>query len=110
MYFVYFLECADSTIYVGMTSDLDKRLQQHSIGFYPRCYTYSRRPVELIYLEAHNWVEFAIAAETRYKKWSRKKKAALASKNISQLKELSKCHYQLRKKQSEEDPNTPSVL
>ncbi|MBP7846421.1 MAG: GIY-YIG nuclease family protein, partial [Candidatus Pacebacteria bacterium] len=29
-FFVYILECADKTLYIGSTNDLEKRLHQHN--------------------------------------------------------------------------------
>lgn len=89
-YFVYFLECSDKTIYVGVTGDLDKRVLQHAGGHFIKCYTFNRRPVNLIYFEEHQWIEVAILAEKKYKKWSGQKKRALAEGRKSDLKELSK--------------------
>ena len=45
-YHVYILHCADRSFYVGMTSDLPKRLYQHQQGLIKDAYTYKRRPVE----------------------------------------------------------------
>ncbi|MCB1575435.1 MAG: GIY-YIG nuclease family protein, partial [Xanthomonadales bacterium] len=36
---LYILECADASLYIGHTDDLDKRLQQHDAGV--ECYTAS---------------------------------------------------------------------
>jgi len=46
-WYVYLLECADNTLYCGVTTDLEKRLQQHQEGKGAR-YTCSRRPVRLV--------------------------------------------------------------
>lgn len=48
-YYVYILKCADSSYYTGITSDLDRRLAEHKGGHHPDSYTFSRRPVELVY-------------------------------------------------------------
>jgi putative endonuclease len=31
-YFIYILECSDSTLYTGYTTDLGKRLETHNAG------------------------------------------------------------------------------
>jgi predicted GIY-YIG superfamily endonuclease len=36
MWFVYILRCADSTLYTGITQDLDRRTQQHNDGIASR--------------------------------------------------------------------------
>jgi putative endonuclease len=45
---VYILECADGSLYTGVTRDLDRRLRQHNglLAGGPR-YTSGRRPVQL---------------------------------------------------------------
>ena len=48
-YFVYILECADKSLYVGCTNDLDRRLDQHNNLKSGAHYTKTRRPVVLIY-------------------------------------------------------------
>ena len=72
----YMLRCADSSYYVGCTTDLDGRMGHHIAGTYPG-YTCDRRPVELVWAEEFQHIDDAIAAERRVKGWSRAKKAAL---------------------------------
>jgi putative endonuclease len=51
-WFVYILRCADSSLYTGITTDIDKRLKQHNgIEKNGAKYTRSRQPVELVYQE-----------------------------------------------------------
>ena len=45
----YLLECADGTLYCGITNDLDKRLNAHNAGEGAK-YTRSRLPVTLVHL------------------------------------------------------------
>ena len=51
MYFTYILECADKTLYVGSTNDLEKRVYQHNNLKSGAHYTKIRRPVILKYSE-----------------------------------------------------------
>ena len=30
MYFLYILQCADDTLYTGITTDLDRRIKEHN--------------------------------------------------------------------------------
>lgn len=46
-YIVYLLECADGTLYCGITNNLSVRLQRHNDGSASR-YTASRLPVKLV--------------------------------------------------------------
>jgi predicted GIY-YIG superfamily endonuclease len=77
-YYVYMLECRDGSFYIGITSDLEKRVGQHHAGWSPTCYTHERRPVRLVYSEEFAHVDEAIRWEKQIKKWSRLKKMALA--------------------------------
>jgi len=51
-WFVYLLRCADSSLYGGITTDLERRLSEHNhsnkLG---AKYTRARRPVSLAYAE-----------------------------------------------------------
>jgi putative endonuclease len=76
-YFVYMVLCDDGSYYTGITNDPDRRAAQHNEGFDPRCYTFTRRPVRLVYTNEFHEVDDAIRFEKQLKGWSRKKKAAL---------------------------------
>ena len=51
---IYILQCADDTLYTGVTTDVIRRLAEHNgIGSALGAkYTKSRRPVRLVYQEA----------------------------------------------------------
>jgi putative endonuclease len=76
--YVYMLRCADGSYYVGSATgeDLGPRVDQHNAGSYPG-YTFSRRPVVLVWSEHFDRVTDGIAAERQIKGWSRAKKEAL---------------------------------
>jgi putative endonuclease len=76
--FVYMLRCSDGSCYVGNTvgPDLEKRIAEHQSGAFPG-YTYSRRPVLLVWSEEFDRIADAIAAERQVKGWTRAKKEAL---------------------------------
>ncbi len=46
-WYVYLLECADGTLYTGISVDPERRLRQHNAGRGAR-YTRTRRPVRLL--------------------------------------------------------------
>ena len=50
MWYVYIVQCADRSLYTGITKDLDARLVQHNAGNGAK-YTRARRPVQLVYSE-----------------------------------------------------------
>ena len=53
MYYVYMLECADGTLYTGITTDLARRVEEHNSSDKGAKYTRVRRPVKLVYSETH---------------------------------------------------------
>lgn len=90
LFWVYMVLCADSSYYIGMTNDVDRGIGQHNAGAVPDCYTFSRRPVRLLYAESFRDANDAIRWEKQIKKWSRAKKAALASGDFERLRQLSR--------------------
>ena len=88
---VYMLQCADGSFYVGSATgnDLSHRIAEHQSGAYPG-YTWSRRPVELVWSEYFDRITDAIAAERKLKGWSRAKKAALVNSDFRLLQTLAK--------------------
>ena len=48
---VYIVQCADNTLYTGVTNNLDQRLKDHNLGKGAK-YTRVRLPVKLVYTEA----------------------------------------------------------
>ena len=90
-YYVYILRCKDDLLYVGMTNNLERRINEHKSGLNRNCFTFSRRPVELIFYQDFNDVEQAIYFEKKIKNWSQKKKLALADGDFDMLQILSEC-------------------
>ena len=44
---VYILKCSDGTLYTGITTDLDRRMQQHNSGKGAK-YTRGRGPISVV--------------------------------------------------------------
>lgn len=88
--FVYILKCADGTYYTGATSNLEKRILEHTIGKYENSYTYFRRPLELIFYAEFTNISIAIEKEKQIKNWSKAKKEALINGDYDQLPNLAK--------------------
>ena len=61
--YVYMLRCADNSFYVGSATggDLSPRIDQHNAGSY-RGYTFTRRPVVLVWSEYFDRITDGIAA------------------------------------------------
>lgn len=97
LFIVYILECNDNSYYVGMTSNLEERLQQHNSGKFPDAYTYIRRPVELKWLEEFTDPNLAMDLEKQLKGWNRKKKEALILSDWDKLVKLSRNYTQFGK-------------
>lgn len=80
-YFVYILECADGTLYTGITNDVNKRLAAHNGDTTGAKYTRSRRPVKLAYTEKKKNRSTASKREAAIKKLTREEKLKLITKN-----------------------------
>src|SRR3989344_1319677 len=89
-YFVYILLCSDTSYYGGITNDVSKRCVEHGDGIDPKCYTYKRRPLTLVFQQGIREVRDAIAFEKQIKGWTRKKKEALIRGDFDELPMLSK--------------------
>jgi putative endonuclease len=75
---VYILQCADDTLYTGITNDLEKRLQQHNGELNNGAkYTRSRQPVALVYSESSSSRSEASKREYAIKRLSRLQKQSL---------------------------------
>jgi len=88
---VYMLLCRDGSYYVGSATgdDLSLRIAQHQSGALPG-YTFSRRPVKLVWSEYFAQITDAIATERKVKGWSRAKKQALVNNDWKSIVSLSK--------------------
>lgn len=78
-WYVYLVQCADSTLYSGVTTDLDRRVREHNGEFPGRGakYTKARRPVKLVYSEECADRSAAGKAEAALRKLSRVEKLKL---------------------------------
>lgn len=75
MSYVYILQCSDGSYYVGSTTNLQLRLQEHSKG--KSSYTSAHLPVKLVYTEEYDDLTEARHREMQLHKWSRIKKEKL---------------------------------
>jgi putative endonuclease len=88
---IYILQCADGSYYTGITRrSIEERVSEHAQGFVADSYTFSRRPVKLIFAEHYDRIVDAIAAERRIKGWSRAKKEAYIHGDFAALGALAK--------------------
>ena len=83
-FWVYILRCYDGSYYTGHTDNLEKRVAEHASGALPGCYTFKRRPVELVFTRTFPTRYEALASERQIKGWSRKKKEAMMRDDLRQ--------------------------
>ncbi|MFZ0612172.1 MAG: GIY-YIG nuclease family protein [Desulfobacterales bacterium] len=81
-WFVYLVQCADDTLYCGITNDIERRLATHNAGKGAK-YTRSRMPVEMAGSSSPMTKSEALKHERRIKQVS-------AAKKIFELRKL--CH------------------
>ncbi len=84
-YSVYILRCADNSLYVGVTNNLERRLHQHISDFHANSYVLDRLPVKLVYASEFTDIREAINREKQLKRWSRAKKEALIAGKFDEL-------------------------
>ena len=77
----YLLECADGTLYTGISNDLPRRLGQHARGVASK-YTRTRLPVRLRWCQRHRDRGAALRREAAVKRLPRAGKLALAGRGV----------------------------
>jgi len=77
MYFVYILECADGSLYTGITTDVTRRFAEHQAGAGGH-FTRAKGAKRIVYTEERPSRSAAQKREAEIKTWSRIKKLALA--------------------------------
>ncbi len=102
---VYILECSDGRYYVGSHrgEDVGVRVDEHNAGIRPKAYTYSRRPVTLMWADYFGTAEQAVQFERKLKGWTHAKKTAFIRGEWRKLSELAKNRSDGRK------PASPST-
>lgn len=86
--YVYILASQrNGTLYIGLTSDLPRRVdehKQHVVAGFTRKYNIGK----LVWYEQHDSVEEAIAREKQLKKWNRRWKLSLIEKDNPEWNDL----------------------
>ena len=70
-----------TTLYIGVTSDLYSRLQEHRMRDHPRSFTARYKLYQLVYYELFHSIEEAIAREKQLKGGSRISKEELINRS-----------------------------
>ena len=76
---LYILRCRDGSLYTGITTDLDRRLDEHRSGKGAK-YTRGRGPLELVYSEECGNHSDALKRELKIKALSKTEKLKLIQK------------------------------
>ena len=77
-WYLYILRCGDGTLYTGITTDVEKRLEIHRAGKGAK-YTRGRLPLELVYRECCENHSHALKRELAVKKLTRQEKEKLVA-------------------------------
>ena len=85
----YILRLKSGNLYIGSTTDLEKRYEDHCSG--RACRTTSLDPpISLVYSEQYETFSEARRREAQVKHWSRAKKEALVEGDLVKLRNLAK--------------------
>ena len=83
MWYLYILRCKDDSLYTGITTDVEKRLEAHRTGKGAK-YTRGRGPLELVYREECSDHSGALRREMEVKALSREEKLKLIQNSPAQ--------------------------
>lgn len=78
-WYLYILRCKDNTLYTGITTDVEKRLEAHRSGKGAK-YTRGRTPLELVYREICESHSDALKRELEIKSLTRREKEKLIAR------------------------------
>ena len=85
----YILKLQSGSLYIGVTTDLELRYQDHLSG--KACQTTTLDPpIALVYSEEYETFSAARRREAQVKRWSRAKKEALVAGDLATLRNLAK--------------------
>lgn len=76
-YYVYLVECSDTTYYCGYTTNLERRINEHNDSIKGAKYTSGRKPVTLKYYEEYENLSGALKREYEIKQLTREEKGKL---------------------------------
>lgn len=76
-WFVYILRCSDDTLYTGVTTDTERRLNEHNNTSAAAAYTRARRPVHQVFRHQADGRSEALRTEYAIKQLTRAQKLEL---------------------------------
>ena len=86
-YWVYIMTNRSETLYIGMTNNLMRRVQEHRLGQVAG-FTAQYKITRLIYAESYAEVRDALGREKQLKGWTRAKKLALIAASNPDWRDL----------------------
>ena len=89
MYYLYILECADKSLYTGITNDFSKRIKMHNNGKASK-YTRARLPVKYVFMKKIDNKSDALKLEIKTKSLTRDKKLKLINSNENEINTILK--------------------
>ena len=75
-WYLYIVECTDGSLYTGITTDINRRVQEHNNKIGAKAVR-GKLPVKLVYFEKHINQVIAAKREREIKKWRKEKKLSL---------------------------------
>ena len=84
IWYLYMLCCGDGTLYTGITTDVERRLQMHQTGKGAK-YTRGRGPLTLVYQEKCTCHSQALQREAEIKAMRREEKKRLWENGTSHI-------------------------
>jgi len=82
-WYLYMLRCDDGSVYTGITTDVERRFEEHRSGRRGARYLRARRPIELLYAMAVGDRSAASVAEYAVKSLEKSQKEAVAAGTLS---------------------------
>ena len=79
-WFLYVLQCSDGSYYTGVTTDLNRRIEEHNTSKRGAKYTKTRRPVRMVYSLEYEDRSSAQKFEYKFKQLTRKQKEEVINK------------------------------
>ncbi len=83
-WYIYIAQCADDSLYTGITTDLERRLAEHNNPLKGAKYTRARQPVAFVFSETAENRSEALIREAALKKLTRPQKLTLINSKSRQ--------------------------
>ena len=88
--YVYFMANQNNTtLYIGVTNNLERRVWEHKSDENKNCFTYRYNCHKLVYYEQFGEISFAIEREKQLKNWKREWKDELVVEGNPEWRDLS---------------------